>query len=212
MGSRNRVPFRSFWTDAEPHVERALGQGAATWVPSPGVGVLFLAIGATASIGREESERILKQEQDAAAAVLGPITHRLVVHSFHFPYRSARTAPFGVFPIRPESAAMLLNGELHYIVELRVDRLVDDLEVVGFEARDLLPEEDGGGPISKDIIEWRGSKGRGVVHGGAVEQLAIELLDPAVWAQGLAASVQPPGPERRWGSYVCLAREDEVWR
>ena len=106
----------------------------------------------------------------------------------------------------------MLNGELHYIVELRIERLVDDLEVVGFEARHLLPEEDRGGTIPKDIIEWHGSKGRGVVHGGAVEQLAIGLLDPAVWAQGLAASVQPPGPERRWGSYVCLAREDEVWR
>jgi hypothetical protein len=206
------VPLRSFWTDAEPHVDRALEQGAATWVPSLGIGVLFMAIGAAASIGRDESERILKQEQDAAAAILGPATHRLVVHSFHFPYRSSRTAPFGVFPIRPESAAMLLTGELHFIVELRIERLIDDLWAVGFEARHLLPEEGSGGPIPTNIIEWGGPHGRGVVHGGAVEQLAIELMVPTVWAQALAASVQPPGPERRWGSYVCLAREDEVWR
>jgi hypothetical protein len=206
------VPFRSFWTDAGHHVERALEQGAAAWVPSPGVAVLVSAIGAAASIGREESERILEQEQDTAAALIGPGTHRFVVHSFHFPYRSARTAPFGVFPIRPESAAMLLTGALHFTVELRIERLVDNLGAVGFEARHLLPEEGHGGPIPADIIEWRGPHGRGVVHGGAVEQLAIELMDPTVWAQALAASVQPPGPERRWGSYLCLAREDEVWR
>jgi hypothetical protein len=206
------VPLRSFWTDAQPHIDRALEQGAATWVPAPGIGVLFTAIGAAASIGRDASERILKHEQDTAAALLGPATHRLVVHGFHFPYRSTRTAPFGVFPIRPESAAMLLTGELHFIVELRIERLVEELEAVGLEARHVLPEERAGGPIPTDIIEWRGSHGRGVIHGGAVEQLAIELMDPVVWAQALAASVQPPGPERRWGSYVCLAREDEVWR
>jgi hypothetical protein len=206
------VPFQSYWTEAEPQVQRAVEKGVATWVPEPGIGLMLTAIGAAAAAGREASERLLMEEQDAAAALLGPATHRLVVHSFHFPYRSARTAPFGIFPIQPEFAAMLLMGELLYIVEIRIEQLLSALADVGLEAEHVLPEEGTGGPVPRDIIRWRGPYGRGVMHGAAVEQMAVELLSPAAWAQGLAASVQPPGPERRWGSYVCLAHEAAVWR
>lgn len=206
------VPFRTYWTEAEPHVRRAMESGVATWVPESGIGVMFIAVSAAAAAGREASERLLKEEREAAAAVLGQATHRLVVHSYHFPYRSTRTAPFGILPIQPEFAASLLMGELHYVVEIRIERLLGALKEVGLEAVHVLPEEGADGPIPRDIIRWRGPQGRGVIHGAAVEQLAVELLDPTAWAQGLAASVQPRGPERRWGSYVCLADEADVWR
>lgn len=206
------VPLQTFWTSADSHIERAMCQGSASWVPSPGVAVLFTAVGPALSLGRDEAARVLQAEREAAATSLGPATHSIVVHSYHFPYRSKRTAPFGVFPIRPEYAAMLLAGELHYTVELRIERLLAELESVGLTVKHLLPEEGSGGPLPSDVIHWRGTRGRGVVHAAAIEQIAVELMDPAVWAEALASSSPPPGPERRWGLYVCLSGEDRVWR
>lgn len=206
------VPFSSWWTDAQVHVERALTQGVAVWVPSPGVAIMLTAVGAAIAAGRATSEQLLKQEQEAAAAILGPATHQLVVHSFHVPYRSSRGAPFGVFPIDPDHIAMLLTGELHFKVEVRIERLLDELAGVGLEALHTLPEEGSGGSTPKDIIKWRGPTGRGTVHASALEQLGIELLDPNAWARGLATAAQPPGPEKRWGTYVCHANEGAVWR
>lgn len=206
------VPFASWWTHAHDHVERALTQGVAVWVPAPGVAIMFTAVGAAIGAGRAGSEHLLKQEQEAAAAILGPATHQLVIHSFHVPYRWSRGAPFGVFPIEPAHAAMLLTGELNFKVEVRIERLLDELAGAGLEGLHILPEDGFGGPMPKDIIKWRGPAGRGTVHASALEQLGIELLDPAAWAQGLAAASLPPGPERRWGTYVCHANEGAVWR
>ena len=45
-----------------------------------------------------------------------------------------------------------------------------------------------------------------------VAPLAVELIRPSAWADAMSRSFAPPGAERRWGAYVCLAGEDKVWR
>lgn len=204
-------PYRSFWSEADVHIERAMKDGFAAWVPSPGVGILFSSV-AAAGIERDMAEVTLNRERDRAGAILGPATHRILVHSYNFPYRSSRTAPFGIFPIKPEYASLLLAGELVFTVELRIERYLEELRRVGFDAKHPIPEDGPEGPLPRDIAEWRRGRDRGVLHASAVEQLAIELLDPTVWADGIAQSFTPPGPERRWGSYVCFAGESEAWR
>ena len=203
-------PYRSFWSEADVHIERAMNDGFAAWVPSQGVGVLFSSV-AAAGKGRDMAEATLSRERDRAGAILGPATHRILVHSYNFPYRSSRTEPFGIFPIKAEYASLLLAGELVFTVELRIERYLEELRRVGFEAKHLMPDDGPEGPLPQDIAEWRSGRDRGVLHAGAVEQLAIELLDPKVWADGIAESFTRPGPERRWGSYVCFAKESATW-
>jgi hypothetical protein len=117
-----------------------------------------------------------------------------------------------LFPIDPDHAAQLLVGELQYVVELRIERRLQELDAVGLEARHVLPEEGSDGALPNDFIRWVGRIGPGTVHAGALEQLGVELMDPTAWANGLARCLLPPGAERRWGIYVCFARENEVWR
>jgi hypothetical protein len=206
------VPLHTFWPDAQSHIERALVSGFASWVPSPGVEILFTSLAAAAMVGRHAAEATFARERESAQAQLGPASHSILIHSYHFPYRSNRTAPFAIFPIRPEYAAMVLTGELVFVVELRIERLLQELRRVGFDARHLMPADTQSGPLPSDIIEWRGRNGRGTLHASAIEQLGVELVDPTAWADGMAGSLIPPAGEPRWGSFMCLAREGDVWR
>jgi hypothetical protein len=204
------VPFTSYWSSAQPHLDRARRDGVAAWVPTSGVGVLFSSLSGGASLPRDAVESALKREQLAAQSAIGDGQHRILAHSFEYPYRPNRAAPLTIYPVSPWAAAAMLTGDLVFTVEVHVEGLVEALQDVGLEARNLLANEQGGGPLPTDIVAWRSPKGRGVVHSGAIEQLAIDLMSPKAWAAAIAQTV-PPDKNARAGFYPCLAEEQDVW-
>ena len=204
------VPFTSYWTSAQTHLDRAQEGGVASWVPTPGIGVLFTSLSGSASVGRDAVEVALERERLAAQPLIGDGEHRVLAYSFEYPYRPNRAAPITIYPVAAEAAAALLTGDLLFTVEVYVERLVEALQGVGLEARNLLADQPGGGPLPADIIAWRSPGRRGVVHAGTIEQLAIDLLSPDDWALALAQTV-PPGESGRAGIYPCLANEHLVW-
>ena len=204
------VPFESFWAEAQPHVDRARQDGVATWVPTTGVAVLITSLARGASLGRNALEAAYEREQLAAQSRIGDGQHRVIAHSYHYPYRPNLAAPFSIYPIAPAGAAALLTGDLIFTVEVHVERLVQALQDVGLEAWNLLADQPGGGSLPTDIVSWRSSTGRGLVHAAAIEQIAIDLVSPNAWAAALANTV-PPGRSGRAGVYPCLADEERIW-
>ena len=205
------VPFTSYWSSAEPHIDRAQRDGVAAWVPTTGVGVLFSSLSGGASLGRDALESALERERLAAQSAIGDGQHRILAHSFEYPYRPNRAAPLTIYPVSPGAAAAMLTGDLVFTVEVHVESLAQALQDVGLEARNLLADAQGGGPLPADIVAWRSPKGRGVVHSGAIEQLAMDLMSLEAWATALAQAVPPGGNRQAAGVYPCLADEQNVW-
>jgi hypothetical protein len=106
---------------------------------------------------------------------------------------------------------MLLTSDALFVVEVHVERLMDALRDAGLEPRNLLVDQPDRRPLPPDLIEWRSGSSKGTVHSGAIEQVAIELTDLSAWASALATSSAPSADARRWGTYICLADEGEVW-
>ena len=205
------VPLASYWTSAEPHLVRAVNEGVACWVPTPGVGVMFMSVAAAGLLGRAGWDAAVAREQQAAAAQIGPGQYAIIARSHDFPYRPNRAAPFTIFPVASRLAAMMLTNLILFTVEVRIERLLEALRDAGLEPRNLLVGQPTDQPLPQDLIEWRSATGRGTVHRGAMEQLAIELVDPSVWAAALASAPAPPAAARRWGLHFCFSKEEEVW-
>jgi hypothetical protein len=205
------VPLASYWTSAEPHLVRAVNEGIASWVPTTGVGVMFTAWRAGATLGQDKWMAALEQEQQRARAQMGQGQYGIIARSHEYPYRPNRAVPFSILPLAPELAAMLLTSDALFVVEVHVERLMDALRDAGLEPRNLLVDQPDRRPLPPDLIEWRSGSSKGTVHSGAIEQVAIELTDLSAWASALATSSAPSADARRWGTYICLADEGEVW-
>ena len=65
------VPLRTHWKDSGPALDRAFAQGAATWVPAPGLAILFLVPSAMTGRSQEEAEAIIETERELAGQSFG---------------------------------------------------------------------------------------------------------------------------------------------
>ncbi len=96
-------------------------------------------------------------------------------------------------------------------MEIYVDEIAAAMERRGLVVRNLL-ESGQPGNLPDSILWWRRADGYGgIIHANAIEQLGIELTDLSTWAVTLTEAARPPGPETRWGAYVCFADEAAVW-
>jgi hypothetical protein len=207
----SQVPLASFWTEAEPHVRRAVDEGSASWVPTPGVAVMFNSWPTMARIGQEAGERIVAREQAAASEQVGYSRHRVLFHSKDLPYLFARTAPMTIFPVSPSSAAAFATNQILFTIELYIDRLIDDLRAVGANPTNLL-ESAPPGKLPAGILRWtRPDTLKITLNRAGLQQLAYELNDPTTWVRAFESTPLPPQKARRWNSYVCLANEADVW-
>lgn len=202
------VPLLTYWRDAAPVIERAKGQGVATWVPAPGVAVIFFAWSRALEQGKD-FETHLAAEQRSARDLIGGESDRIVIRSLDYPYRSNRVAPMTIFPIPSAAASLLVTGQVSFTVELRIDALANALRSVGFEVDVALGT--GAGELPPDLLHVRRGNGRGTVHRPVVEQLGIELLDLDAWAASFSETFTKGRRPGRWGSYVCLADEGAAW-
>lgn len=208
---RSELPLASHWSSAQAAIDEATEFGFSTWVPEPGVGVLFTAVaGAGPEATRDTLTKRLADVQQSAAERIGPVTHRIVVDSYSYPYRPNHAVPIPLLPISPASVTQMLAGELLFKVEVSVDRIVAMLNARGFDVSILLDTANDTVSGRTPILAWRRRGARGVVHGAAVEQLAIELLVLDRWADAFdaASAVSSPGES---GFYLCLADEESVW-
>jgi hypothetical protein len=207
------VPLDSFWSRAEMHLDRALRVGVVSWVPTRGVAVFLTAPRYAHADSREHIDARFAATSVAAGIQMGPMSHRLRIHSVEYPYRQSHAAPMTIFPVRSDLAARLVTGEIVFTIEVSVDVMVAALGDQGFEARIVLPDEDGELESGTPVIAVRRGDMRGIVHGGAIEQLGTELTPPSVWASALAdLSDKAPSDERRASVYVCYADEERVWQ
>ena len=203
------VPLRTYWRDAEPALERASRQGAATWVPTPGLAVLFLIPSALNAPSFMAAEEMIEAERQTAAAAMGASDHRILVHGTNYPYRAGPVAPLSIFPVAPHRAARLVTGDILFSVELHPERLANALRSNGIDAEVVLPPRHGDLLPSIDVLRFRHGTWNGVMHPSGVEPVAIELQDPDQWARAAAAAVLPTR-DPRFGLYFC-AQEDEAW-
>jgi hypothetical protein len=204
----SQVPMSTYWRHAGPVVARAKSEGVATWVPAPGVGVIFFAWARALELGRE-FEALVSAGQASARNLIGGDSDRIVIRSQDYPYRSNRVAPMTIYPISSEQASFLLTGQVSFTVELRVDALADALRAVGFSVESALPDNEG--KLPPDIFRIRRGSGRGTVHRQIVEQLGIELMDLGAWATSLVETFAERRAPGRWAMYSCLANEADAW-
>jgi len=207
---KSPVALASYWRDADAAMDEAERAGLSTWVPTPGVAVLFAAAaGPPASID-EVNERV-RSVQEGAAAQMGPATHRIITDSSSYPYRPNRAVPIPLLPVSDRHAAMLLTGEMVFRVELAVDRLAHELTNNGLAVEVVMDDSHDKLVHSSPVLRWTaGPMKRGIVHAGVVEQVGVELNDLVRWAQAFATA-DPPLQEGKVGLYVCQSDEDQVW-
>ncbi len=206
------VPLVSHWSGADEPVTRALADGAAAWVPTRGVAVLFLSMEKLQRIGGAAAEEAIQMQRESAAAQVGYDGHRIDLYSKDLPYRRSSGAPMTIFPISPGNAAALVTGKALFVIEVFIDRLMDELRAVGVAPVNLL-ERAQPGSLPRAILSFPKGAQTITVNRGALEQLGFELTDPVSWANAFTLSADAPrSAPRRWGSYVCLANEGAVWR
>lgn len=205
------VPLVSHWSGAEPHIQRALAQGVATWVPTPGIAVMFWAGAKLTSLGQDKGAAVLEAEQASAARQVGYGEHRILFNSKDLPYRTTAIAPMTILPVSPSSAAALVTNQVLFVVEVYLGRIIDELRAAGAEPINLLASTPPG-KAPKTILRWVRRDGLKLsMNTTALQQVAYELNDPAVWVRAFVSAPLPAAPPRRWHSYVCLANESAVW-
>lgn len=206
------VPLVSHWASADEAVSRAKADGAAAWVPTKGVAVLFLAWETLQAIGRDAAQALVQAQREGAAAQVGYDGHRIDLYSKDVPYRRSSGAPLTIFPISPSNAAALVTGRVLFVVEVFIDRLIDELRAAGFAPVNLL-ERAQPGSLPRAILNFPKGSQTITVNRGALDQLGFELTDPAAWAKAFTSSAQVPTTgTRRWNQYVCLGDEGATWR
>lgn len=206
----SNVPYETHWRNAEPHIERALKDGFASWVPEEGVGVMFFAWRAAAFAGQEQAVALQSREQNKAAMAMGGGQHAIVIKSFNYPFLSRWSAPISIFPVSTEVASLLLTGELMATVEIRVEAMVEALRAEGLDAHNLLEGHGTDQPLPPRLVMWATPR-PGAVLKATMEQFGIELTVLTAWARALASAPQPDDPPPRWMGHLCLAEENAVW-
>lgn len=205
------VGFSSYWTDAEPHMRRALDGGIATWSPTGGVAVQLLA----PRYGDMTSEAAVRQRlaevQAEARVALGETTHRIVSRMHGAPSNPIRTAPAAIYPVPAELAALVVTGEVIPSVELSVDAMAARLRDHGVDAQILLPDAHDELRGETPLLGWRSGQVRGTVHASAMSELLLDLTDLDAWVRALVDAPNPPQPARSFGTYICFANEAAVW-
>jgi len=206
----SEIPLVSHWSGAEPHLRRAIASGVAVWVPAPGIAVRFNHWQGAALAGRDTWEQNLKIEQEAAAALIGPESDRILVHSHEYPYLGRWGAPLSILPVSPDLVAMILSGDIHFTTEIRVAAMLDALVGEGARVENLItgPADE---PIPEELMRWRHGSTWGIVQRQALEQIGIELLDLRTWARASVSAPRPAAAPGRWQAYVCFANEADVW-
>jgi hypothetical protein len=211
------VPMATHWSEATPHLERALQDGVAVWSPSDCVSVSLSApLRASAKLAdldfRERATQGLA-EAEATAAIGGGDHHVVVLNSLSHPYAlQARVAPMSIFPIRPELAAMLITGGIFFTVRINVDRLAERLRAFGVDAKVALTTEmpalDANTPL---LVHPLDGGGRRTIRSGVVQELGIELVDLDRWCEAVVQAPQPQEITKRFHTHICLANEEEAW-
>ena len=210
------VPLVSYWSAADASIQRALDAGAAGWVPTPGVSVRFMSWPTLHALGEEGAERAIETERRGLTAAVGYDGHRVPLFSKDLPYLTVpiatiNVAPMSIYPIQTEHAAALITGRVLFVVEIFIDRIVEELQAQGLVVENLL-EGIPVGELPQTILRVRRGPVRSSIHRNVLHQLAYELLDPAVWARAFASNVSsPPTGARRWGAHFCMADEGQVW-
>lgn len=208
---RSDVPMATHWSDAEEAVAQAVAVGVSSWVPNPGVGLLFL-VPANANFGSEEAaEAHLAKTQAAANERMAPRSHQLVGNSFELPYRVTKTAPLSMFPLPVHETAMLVSGELIFSSTIGLDYFVEQLASEGVEAEIVLPEEHG--PLAGESVVLRISTPawKGSLRSGLAQSMGFELIRPETWAKAIATAPAPASAPRVWAAELCLADEANAW-
>lgn len=203
------VPLLTHWKNSGPALDRAFAQGAATWVPAPGLAILFLVPSAVTGRSQEEAEAIIESERELAGQSFGEAEHRILVPSLHYPYRAGAVAPLSVFPIDTARAAQLVTGDLLFQIELDPEQLAVALRSQGVDATVVLPPNAGDLAPSIDVLHLTHGAWSGVMHPAGVEALAVELQDRDAWAKAIASATLPER-DPRFGLYVTLD-ETDTW-
>jgi len=104
-------------------------------------------------IGGHKAGQIVAAEHASISATAGYDGHRIQIFTKDLPYRTTRVAPMTVYPIEPMHVGALVTGRVVAVVELFVDRLLDELRSKGAHAVNLLAEADRG-HLPDTIIRW----------------------------------------------------------
>jgi hypothetical protein len=133
-----------------------------------------------------ELKRYVKvRERAVAKAGFNRATHNLRAFSADTAARDPTTAPLGIYPLSPDLCADMISDLLVIEVIISDEVLRDAFERVGFETEILLPQEssnfNGDNPIVRLRLEDRGL----VIHGTAINQLLLELVDVHRYAAAL---------------------------
>lgn len=203
------VPLRTYWKDSGPALDRAYAQGAATWVPAPGLGILFMVPSVMAGYSEEAGLAMLESERLLAGQSFGEAEHRILLPSLHYPYRAGAVAPLSIFPIDTGRAAQLVTGDLLFQIELDPERLAIALRAQGVDARMVLPPNADDLVPSIDVLHLTHGSWSGVMHPAGVEALAVELQDREAWAKAISTA-NLPERDPRFGLYVTMD-ETDTW-
>lgn len=207
----SEVSFSSYWSLASDELRRATNGGLATWVPTPGVALLITVGRYTDMRSPEAVAERLAAAQAEAAEKMGEVTRRIVTHTHIRPWSVARAAPPTIYPIDAELAALIVSGEMLMTIEVSVDQLVERLAAEGLRAEIVLPEEHSSLTSTDGVLRWEARDGgRGLLHAGVMNELALDLTDLSAWARAVATAPSAPSG-RRWGTYLCMADEGKIW-
>lgn len=202
------VDLASYWSEAQPAIDRAHATGVACWSPRPGLAIRFTSMfGAVHN--REKFGEVEAAEIASMRGVIGEEDHRIVVNMSATPYRAARTVPIPLLPVGADDAAQMLLGLLQVKIEVSVDSVVEALNGFGLDASVALePGQSLAGGVP--LVRWQRGSSRGSVNSHAIEALALELVPVE---RAIEAMVRQPrlARERIIGSYLCLANEGAVW-
>ena len=210
------IPLVSMWSGADRPIQRALHDGVAGWVPTPGVAVMFTSWPVLHALGEEAAEHAIEAARARIGEAVGYDSHRVPLSSGDLPYRavpiaSINVAPMSIYPIQPEHAAALITGRVVFVTEIFIDRIVDEIRAEGLAVENLLLDIPVG-ELPQTILRATLGRTRSSIHRNVLHQLAYELIDPTVWARAYASTLSPPGQSRQWGAHVCLSNEGAVWR
>jgi hypothetical protein len=166
--------------------------------------------------GDGDSQKLATEKYAAekAAAIkragIGDVKHRLLGNSRDTAARAPYIAPWAIYPFSEEDCADLICDLIMFESIISVDHLAGRLEELGLGVEIKLPEEHGhSGPPEEDILRatW-GDRGL-TLHGGGLNTLLYELVQPRTWAKGVFELLTSNDPPQN--PVVMFHDEESVW-
>lgn len=157
------------------------------------------------------SERYSSERSSAIKrAGIGQVKHQLLGNGRDTAARAPYIAPWAIYPFSEEDCADLICDLIMFESVVSADHLALALRELGLGVEIKLPEERGRERSpDEDVLRatWRD---RGLtLHGGGLNILLYELVQPVTWAEGVRELLTAKDPPQ--SPVVMFSDEERVW-